>query len=268
LIAGALPQGIVLDTAAGTLSGVPLEAGVFPFTVRVTDSMGQISEASFILTIDPKYTLQVMLQGSGGGSVNSSPAGIDCGADCASRFVGGTQVVLTASPDAESVFTGWGGDCQGLSAVSSVTMTSDKFCNASFARSTVAAQGVVLAPTDSSGYSYPVYTVPQTVTHATVVVTSTWSNDWYDPGPGNWTQSDPLLVKVPYAGGYSCDQIWKHSSNVYLFLSLEPTAAAATKITEMALVPGEVVAIAGSDCYFPDNFHAHYQLEWSVHIVE
>ena len=50
---------------------------------------------------------------SGSGTVTSSPAGIDCGATCATSFANGTIVTLTATPDAGSTFTAWGGDCTG-----------------------------------------------------------------------------------------------------------------------------------------------------------
>ena len=49
----------------------------------------------------------------GGGSVKSSPDGIDCGTTCSASYVSGTAVTLTATPDANSTFTGWSGDCTG-----------------------------------------------------------------------------------------------------------------------------------------------------------
>ena len=59
------------------------------------------------------YTLSVSLDGTGGGTVTSSPAGIDCGAICSAGFVRQSMVTLSASPDANSVFTGWNGACSG-----------------------------------------------------------------------------------------------------------------------------------------------------------
>jgi hypothetical protein len=68
----------------------------------------------------PQYTLTVALESQpdvlmrpGGGSVTSSPPGIDCGTTCSASYVSGTSVTLTATPDANSTFTGWSGDCTG-----------------------------------------------------------------------------------------------------------------------------------------------------------
>ena len=58
--------------------------------------------------------LTVTRTGSGSGTVTSSPAGISCGADCTEAYASGLTVVLTATPNAGSVFAGWsGGGCSG-----------------------------------------------------------------------------------------------------------------------------------------------------------
>jgi len=60
------------------------------------------------------FTLTVNKAGTGGGSVTSSPAGINCGTTCSVSFTSGTIVTLTAAPVAGSTFTGWsGGGCTG-----------------------------------------------------------------------------------------------------------------------------------------------------------
>ncbi len=68
----------------------------------------------------PWRTLTVSKTGLGAGAVSSSPAGILCGADCASQsaaFNQGTVVTLAAAPAAGSLFSGWqGGGCTGKSA--------------------------------------------------------------------------------------------------------------------------------------------------------
>jgi hypothetical protein len=59
--------------------------------------------------------LTVHLGGSGGGLVQSAPAGIDCGAACSALFDAGQTVTLHHAEAPGSVFGGWqGGGCTGL----------------------------------------------------------------------------------------------------------------------------------------------------------
>lgn len=75
--------------------------------------------------------LTVSISGSGNGSVQSSPAGIDCTNSCTSSFNNGTSVSLSATPSSDgSVFAGWSGACSGtgsctlnISSAGSVTAT-------------------------------------------------------------------------------------------------------------------------------------------------
>jgi GH25 family lysozyme M1 (1,4-beta-N-acetylmuramidase) len=78
------------------------------------------------------YPLTVDLQGSGGGTVTSSPARIECGTTCTASFAAGSTVDLTADADSASAFTGWGGGCAGLGTVCSVTVSSPTDVVASF----------------------------------------------------------------------------------------------------------------------------------------
>ena len=80
------------------------------------------------------FTLTVMLGGSGGGTVTSSPAGIDCGVDCTEDYAEGTAVTLTPTSDAGSVFAGWTGDADCNDG--SVAMDTDRSCTATFDTST------------------------------------------------------------------------------------------------------------------------------------
>jgi alpha-tubulin suppressor-like RCC1 family protein len=65
------------------------------------------------------------------GGVRSVPAGIDCGATCSARFVAGTTIALTATPDSGYVFSGWSGACSGISTCV-VALGSSKSVSANF----------------------------------------------------------------------------------------------------------------------------------------
>ncbi|MBL8249908.1 MAG: S8 family serine peptidase [Candidatus Competibacter sp.] len=77
------------------------------------------------------YSLTVAKSGTGGGTVSSSPSGIDCGATCSANFAGGASVTLTPQPATGSVFGGWGGACSGTGACQ-VTMNAARSVTAIF----------------------------------------------------------------------------------------------------------------------------------------
>ena len=69
--------------------------------------------ANFILTLD-SYTLTIINDGTGIGSITSDPSGINCGNTCSIPFDRNTDVTLTAGPGLESTFEGWSGSgCSG-----------------------------------------------------------------------------------------------------------------------------------------------------------
>jgi hypothetical protein len=80
------------------------------------------------------YTVTTSRTGNIGGSITSSPAGIDCrtGGTCSATFNYGTAVTLTATADAGYVFTGWGGaTCTGTGACA-FTVDTNKSVSATF----------------------------------------------------------------------------------------------------------------------------------------
>lgn len=95
--------------AAKTVTAVFL-----PYTPRLTTSIADITNP-------------------GTGTITSVPAGINCPPDCTELFANGTTVTLTATADADSLFTGWqGGGCSGTDACV-VTMTDFTTVQAKFA---------------------------------------------------------------------------------------------------------------------------------------
>ncbi len=82
----------------------------------------------------------------GGGSVQSSPAGIDCGAACSGAFDDATELMLTATPAAGSSFAGWsGGGCSGTGSCA-VTMSADQAVTAAFDANAAPRKHFVLKP--------------------------------------------------------------------------------------------------------------------------
>ena len=96
-------------------------------TCTVTMSAARTVTATF----DPqRFVLTVSTTGLLGGSVSSSPAGIDCGTDCSEPYDIDTVVTLTATGGL--IFTGWSG-CDSVSGMTcTVTMRSARSVTASW----------------------------------------------------------------------------------------------------------------------------------------
>jgi len=85
-------------------------------------------------------TLTVNSAGTGKGAITAPPgvaAGINCGTLCSEDYAVNIDVILTATPDASSVFTNWGGQCAGTDTVITLTMDSAKTCTATFTQSEI-----------------------------------------------------------------------------------------------------------------------------------
>jgi GH25 family lysozyme M1 (1,4-beta-N-acetylmuramidase) len=93
------------------------------------------------------FPLSVEPTGTGGGSVVSTPEGIDCGADCTEVVRAGSTVTLHAVPDSASVFDGWGGGCAGTDPTCTVDVSAVTDVSASFA-------SVVSVEEDGPGTSF------------------------------------------------------------------------------------------------------------------
>jgi hypothetical protein len=77
------------------------------------------------------FTLTVTKAGTAAGTVITSPAGIDCGADCTAVFPSGTSVTVSTVDGYRARFAGWSGDCSGTTSCV-LTMTGDHAVQATF----------------------------------------------------------------------------------------------------------------------------------------
>ena len=75
--------------------------------------------------------LQVVIDGTGSGSVNLTPPNINCSSNCSETYDSGTVVTLVAAAENDSVFTGWSGACSGTNHCE-VTMDAAKSVTATF----------------------------------------------------------------------------------------------------------------------------------------
>jgi hypothetical protein len=57
LSGGALPPGLTANATTGGISGLPTQAGSFPFTIRVTDAAGIATEKTFTLAVGAGFSI-------------------------------------------------------------------------------------------------------------------------------------------------------------------------------------------------------------------
>ncbi|MFZ5875092.1 MAG: InlB B-repeat-containing protein [Nitrospirota bacterium] len=112
---------------AGWSSSTVTCTGTGPCSV----SMTQAHTVTATFNSAPIYTLTVSKAGTGVGTVTSDIGGVNCGATCSVQYTSGTNVALSAVPQAGSVFAGWSGACGGT-LLCNVTMTGDLSVTATF----------------------------------------------------------------------------------------------------------------------------------------
>jgi len=98
--------------------------------VKTTTPDGSVSDVD--APIDGAGMVTLTVTRTGAGTVTSAPTGLDCGATCTLQVAPGTEVTLTAAPDASAVFAGWGGACHGASPTCTITVDADTTVSALF----------------------------------------------------------------------------------------------------------------------------------------
>lgn len=81
--------------------------------VTINSARTSTSNVRLVRTVAIPYSVTITTAGTGTGTVTSAPTGINCGTTCTANFNSGTNVTLTATPDANSNFVSWSGDCSG-----------------------------------------------------------------------------------------------------------------------------------------------------------
>lgn len=91
------PSGVAIDPNPGATNG----------DLYITSGNSEGSQVFQYGPTAPAKNLTVLMEGTGHGTVTSSPRGITCGSHCLAEFDEGQSVSLFANPDAHSIFTGW-----------------------------------------------------------------------------------------------------------------------------------------------------------------
>jgi hypothetical protein len=164
-------------------------------------STGQSVTAAFD---SPSRGLDVVMEGSGSGTVTSSPPGISCPGTCLAYYPTNTQVTLTAKPAPGSTFTGWSGACAGIDGCT-VTMSSNEVVGASFTPET--------PPSNRS--------VPSVAGSGSPRV-----GDQFTGSAGAWSGTQPL--SYTYRWLRCPDLVYEHCS---MALQLGPTTATTASYT-------------------------------------
>jgi len=225
------------------------------------------SSTGFTLTLEK-------VGASSDGSITSDPAVVSCDSDCiqtSATVSFGTEVVLSASPNAGTVFSGWGGACSGTG-ICTLTMTENHEVTASFNPSTVATTSPI-APSNL-----------QATAASTHGIDLTWKDlssgeDGFKiqrrDGPnGNWFQIKTLKPNVTTFTNVSLVPDTTYSYRVYAFNEGGDSAysdiASATTFSDAPNAPSRLRAWAVSTSKIalswddPNSGSAAYEIEESA----
>jgi lysophospholipase L1-like esterase len=153
---------------------------------------------------------------AGGGSVTSSPAGINCGTTCSASYASGTSVTLTATPIPGSIFVGWSGACTGTGGCA-VVMSQARSVTATFQSApppvtltvTLAGTGSGTVTSTPAGINcptacmvgFPGGNVTLTATPAAGATFAGWSGACTGTGTCTVSMSQPRAVTATFMGG-------------------------------------------------------------------
>jgi N-acetylmuramoyl-L-alanine amidase len=131
--------------------------------------------------------LTVSKSGTGGGTVTSSPTGINCGATCSSSFASGTSVVLTAQPSSGSSFSGWSGCATSSGQTCTVQMSAARTVGATFSANQATCTSFSVSPFDLA----PSSAAGSQVLSVTGSPTNCVGGSWTTSSTGDWLTASP-----------------------------------------------------------------------------
>ena len=187
-------------------------------TCQLTMDGDHAASATFM----QRFQLDVSLAGLGGGSVSSDVGAISCGATCSDIYTSGTSVTLTATPDANSTFTGWSGNatCPGTGTCQ-VLMSQARSVTATFAQIprlltvtkagsggtiTSAPAGINCGLTCNANFPQPT-PVTLTATPSVGWFFSGWGGDCAGSGACQVTMDQTHTVSATFTQGAGCGKI-------------------------------------------------------------
>jgi len=131
---GTVAAGSGKTAVHATITGLACNS-TYHFRVVAVNNAGNYNGWDQAFTTGP-CLLTVSILGSGGGSVNSDPAGIACASGsssgCTNSFTNGIPITLRALADWKSTFTGWSAPCNGTGNCT-ITLNGSGGVSASFA---------------------------------------------------------------------------------------------------------------------------------------
>ena len=173
---------------------------------------------------------------TGSGSVSSTPAGIACGSTCNASF--GTNVTLTATPPAGSLFSGWSGACSNTSGTCTVMMDAAKSVTATFTSPPAAPTSVVAQ--SSNAQASVTFSTPSSTGGAAIVYYTVTAS----PGGQTITGSASPLVVTGLTNGTSYTFTVTATNSVGT--SIASSVSNAATPVGLPTAPGNVTALAGN----------------------
>lgn len=128
---GSLPKFPTLFESEPTAVAVDNSGAATQGDLYVTSGNSELAKVYAYGPTGPAHALTVTRSGEGEGTVESEPAGIDCGSACAAEYNAGAEVTLIASPAPGSAFAGFSGACTGTGTCT-VTMSEARSVGAEF----------------------------------------------------------------------------------------------------------------------------------------